>query len=67
LAQYDENEEAYYVDYSPVPLYSGEVVAPRFLKHDIDKLYKLLEGQVKVYGRNQFRGLLAEVGKLRGY
>lgn len=66
FAKYDEGNDDYYTE-SMLSGYSGEFVAPKLSHYELIRLYKLVEEQIKTYGRNQFRSTLDALEKCVGY
>lgn len=62
----EEKDEEYYFEYV-LSSYCGEVVAPKLLLPEFKQLHELVEKQIKVYGRQQFRSTLQALEKCLGY
>ncbi len=62
----EEESEKYYFEYV-VSSCCGEVVAPKLLIYEFKRLHALVQDQVHVYGRQQFRSTLRALEKCLGY
>jgi len=62
----EDEDDKYYFEYTLSP-YCGEIIAPKLVIPEFERLYKLVKDQVVVYGRQQFRSTLQALEKCLGY